>query len=888
MLRVLNAALRRQRLNFLRVHTWERARSTLLIDGEIFAPKASQADDADGNSKKFVQNTSRTLQRLLKQFEPNLVGAVLDPARKETAAIAQTMRAFGVTNVEHRETRGILAGYAESASQQGDTVTIATGRREMSQLVTANVSLTDKLLKMVTLADVVDKFGVSPKLVPDSMALTGLGVGPKTITTLLSQYGSLESVLENIDSVEPKRARDALAKSVETARTQYADLKVTACESSVPLARLTRISRSPAAMLEFFKSHNCEEIVSQLQKEQEQRVFQASLLRGKYVPISTKSDLQRVVDVASKAKKVAISVQQSFTNDDDLNPTIAGISLCTTSAEAVYLPFGHTNDSTQLKSEDAIALLKPLLQDASVTKIAFDMKQQIKALAPLGLSVNGLHDVMLMSYVLDCGKFSHHKFPDVVKEYLGAELTSDKDVLGTGMKRIPAADASVAALAPVDAQRADATMRLFDQLEPRLEKEGMKELYDTIDMPLSPVLASMEMNGIKIDEKELYRIGHEFEERLTSLDAEIYAEAGCEFKINSPKELGSLLFETLQLKTKGVKLKKGLNDHWSVSSDVLEDLADQGHKLPKLVLQHRAVAKLHSTYVIGLGSSVNPRTGRVHTCFMNAVTSTGRLSSVNPNLQNIPIRSSDGKLIRRAFIAKDKHLLLKADYSQVELRILAHMAGVQQLIDAFLNNVDVHTQTASQVFGIPYDKIDKPTRQKAKAINFGIVYGISEFGLSRQLDISNAQARQYIAAYFKQYPGILDYMNDTKAFCRVHGYVSTLFGRRCWIPDIKSSQTGKRQFSERAAINTPIQGTSADITKIVMNRIPDILKKHNFSTRMLLQVHDELVFEAPEEEAAAVAPVIKAAMESVSTEYSFRVPLIVDVTTSNRWLADDE
>eukprot|EP01027_Heterolobosea_sp_BB2_P017987 GEZU01025410.1.p1 GENE.GEZU01025410.1~~GEZU01025410.1.p1 ORF type:complete len:544 (+),score=195.40 GEZU01025410.1:252-1883(+) len=542
-----------------------------------------------------------------------------------------------------------------------------------------------------------------------------------------------------------------------------------------------------------------------------------------------------------------------------------------------------------LRNNKLLRKLKGLLENNDVVKVGHNVKEHIKYLRPHGIDINNFDDIMVMSYVLECGKHNND-FEEMVVAFLGeeekAKLRPLRDILGVGKKAAPFYKGNLVSVTNYAAHRTQLIQRMFDILNPRLDDENLRQFYEEIELPMVATLADMELTGIVLSREVLRACGEDFQARIDVIVEEIYKESGSsDWNINSSKQLGEVLFDRMNL---GADLVNEKNQHglYSCNSEVMQKLADKGHKLPELILKYRALTKLKSTYVEGLLDQINPYTQRVHTCFQNALTNTGRLSSVNPNLQNIPIRSQDGKLIRKAFISKPGHKLIKADYSQVELRVLAHVADIDVLKQAFRDGKDVHAITASQVFNVPVENVDKDLRRKAKAINFGIIYGMSEFGLSSQIGVTVEQAKEYIDSYFKQYPGIKDYMERTKDFCHENGYVNTLFGRRCYINDINHAEKYKQGFAERAAINTPIQGTAADITKIAMNRLHKFLKENKqFKTRMLLQIHDELVFEVPEDELETIKPIIKATMEGAVDE-DFSVPLIVDAEVTTQWLTE--
>jgi DNA polymerase-1 len=609
---------------------------------------------------------------------------------------------------------------------------------------------------------------------------------------------------------------------------------------------------------------------------------------------------------------------------DTHNPQLVGLAFARTGRRGVYVPFGHTPGNggagrfVQVTRAEALAEFARLAASPKVVKVAHNLKTLIKylenagaadtspvdtsalsgnatspaaatetssALLPKLPKLEAFEDAMVMSYVLDCGRYVHHSLPACVENVLGDPMLEVKRVVGVGLKSRPWHEVDPRDAVDYAAQRADMSLRLYQALLPRLEAEGMSNFYRTIERPVVDTLARMELNGVRVDVAELATFAASLTSRMAAIETEIHKLAGHEFLIHSPKQLGAVLFDELKLSHPSVKVSRSAKTGlWSTGSDVLTALGAH-FRLPQAVLEYRGASKLLSTYARGLSEQVNPATQRIHTVYQNALTTTGRLSSVSPNLQNIPNRTEEGRLIRRAFVADPGCSLVSADWSQVELRILAHVAAIPALRTAFLEGADVHARTAEEIFGSG----DKENRQRAKAINFGIIYGMSEFGLSTQLAVPRAVAREYIEKYFARFPEIQTYMDRTKELCRRDGYVYTLFGRKCWIPDISSRVAGKRGFAERAAINTPIQGTSADITKLAMNRLHELLPARGFRTRMILQVHDELVFECPDDEREEATALIRATMEHAVADrgIDFAVPLPVDVKFSRNWAGFD-
>ena len=601
-------------------------------------------------------------------------------------------------------------------------------------------------------------------------------------------------------------------------------------------------------------------------------------------------DLETLESWLSEAREIGVCAFDTETTSlDPMQAELVGFSLATAPGRAAYIPLAHKSGAgdllggglvdDQIDEADALSRLKPLLEDASVLKIAQNLKYDLVIMQQRGVNVVSHDDTMLISYVVDAGK-GGHGMDALSDRWLGHETIHYKDLTGSGKKAITFDFVEIDKASTYAAEDADITLRLWLALKPRLAADGLVSVYERLERPLVHVLAGMEQRGISVDRQILSRLSGDFAQSAAALEAEIHELAGESFNPGSPKQLGEILFGKMNLPG-GTKTKTG---QWSTSAQVLEDLAAEGHELPRKIVDWRQLTKLKSTYTDALPGFINPKTKRVHTSYALASTSTGRLSSSDPNLQNIPIRTTEGRKIRTAFVAEPGNKLLSADYSQIELRVLAHIAEIPQLKQAFADGVDIHAMTASEMFGVPVEGMPPEVRRRAKAINFGIIYGISAFGLANQLSIPRSEAGDYIKQYFERFPGIRDYMENTKAYCREHGYVETIFGRRAHYPEIKSSNPQHRAFTERAAINAPIQGSAADIIRRAMVRMDSALESANLSARMLLQVHDELIFELPETEVDATIPVVRKIMENAAMPaVSMAVPLSVDATAADNW-----
>ncbi|EKS37216.1 DNA polymerase I [Afipia broomeae] len=615
----------------------------------------------------------------------------------------------------------------------------------------------------------------------------------------------------------------------------------------------------------------------------------AKFNRTAYTTIKTVEELQRRIARAFDLGQVAVTVETS--SADPMQAEIIGISLATGVNEACYIPLAHTKPGDgsglfagglapdQIKAADALAALKPLLTDAGVLKIGHDLKFDTVVLAQHGIDMAPLEDTILISYVLDAGR-AKHDYESLAESWFGHKAIGFGELIGSGKNRIAYDQVPVEKAAEYAAERADVTLRLWRVLKPRLLAYRVNTVYETLERPLVSVLARMERRGISIDRQVLSRLSGEFAQTAARVEAEIQKMAGEPINPCSPKQLGDIMFGKMGLPG-GAKTKTGA---WSTSAQILDELAEAGHEFPKHVLEWRQVTKLKSTYTDSLPEYVNPQTQRVHTTYALAATTTGRLSSNEPNLQNIPVRTEDGRKIRKAFIATKGHKLVSADYSQIELRLLAEIADIPSLKQAFQDKLDIHAMTASEMFGVPIKDMPAEVRRRAKAINFGIIYGISAFGLANQLGIPREEAGAYIKKYFERFPGIRAYMDATRDFCREHGYVETIFGRKCHYPDIKASNPSVRSFNERAAINARLQGSAADIIRRAMIRMEDTLAEHKLSAQMLLQVHDELIFEVPDDEVAKTLPVIQHVMQDAPfPAVSLSVPLQVDARAANNW-----
>ena len=824
--------------------------------------------------------------------------------------IRDATRAFGLPSIEMAgfEADDLIATYARLAHERGDHVTIVSSDKDLMQLVRDRVVMLDPMrMREIGPDQVREKFGVDPDKVIEVQALAGdatdnvpgvPGIGVKTAAMLLGEYGDLETLLARAGEIKQPKRRQTLIDNADLARIS---LELVTLRDDVPvedtLDSFGPLDPDPDALAEFLTAQEFKSLLTRVQAELGFEPTEAVLVAPgaiteapeapEYELVQDLEALQRWVDAAVEAGRVAVDTET--TSLDAMQAELVGVSLSIEPGRACYVPLGHRPPDGDLLGEvaaqiplaEALGVLKPMLEDPSVMKVGQNLKYDMLVLtrAPYDIQIAPFDDTMLMSFVLDAGSHGHG-MDELAALHLGHTTISIKELIGTGKSQITFDRVPVDKAGIYAAEDADITLRLDQTLKPKLVGEHMVSVYETLERPLAPVLVAMEGRGIKVDRVELARLSKDFAERIEEFEEEIHRLAGREFKVGSPKQLGEILFDEMSLPGG----KKGKSGAYATGAQILEDLAAQGHDLPARVIDWRQLSKLKSTYSDALVEQINPDTGRVHTSYAMAGAATGRLSSTDPNLQNIPIRTEEGRKIRRAFVAEPGYTLMSADYSQIELRLLAHVAEIETLAEAFRGGADIHALTASQVFGIPAEGMDPLMRRRAKAINFGIIYGISAFGLARQLNIPRGDAKAYIDAYFERYPGIRAYMDETTAFARAHGYVETIFGRRCHLGGINDRNPAKRGFAERQAINAPLQGSAADIVKRAMIRMQPALDAAELGARMLLQVHDELVFEVPESESEETAAVVKQVMENATyPALELGIPLTVDVGTGENW-----
>lgn len=824
--------------------------------------------------------------------------------------VRDATRAFNVPCIEMEgfEADDLIATYAVQAVAAGYEVVIVSSDKDLMQMVGDHVSMQDPMKQTVIREDQVkEKFGVGPDKVIDVQALAGdssdnvpgvPGIGVKTAAELINTYGDLDTVLDRAEEIKQPKRRQNLLEYADLARVSR-DLVTLMRDVPVKqgIEALEIHPPEPDVLFPFLDEMGFTQLSVRLRAKfgKEAGEIAAPVAAdmggdGEYVVVQSEDAL--AAWVAAAEAKGTVTVDTETTSLDVIQAALVGVSLSVEQGKACYVPLGHTGASGQgdLGLEDdrgsteapeqvpfdrAIEILKPLLENPGVLKIGQNIKYDMAIFAKYGIELGPLDDTMLLSFVLE-GGLHGHGMDELSELYLGIKPISFKEVAGTGKAQITFDKVPLEKAVDYAAEDADVTARLHKILKPRLVREHLVSVYETIERPLVPVLASMERNGIRVDPKMLKKLSNDFEKRMAQLVEEIHKLVGHEFNVGSPKQLGEVLFDEMGIPGG----KKGKTGAYATGADVLEDLAAQGHEMPSRVLDWRQLAKLKGTYTDALQTQINAESGRVHTSYQMAGASTGRLASTDPNLQNIPVRTEEGRKIRQAFVPAEGCRFLSADYSQIELRLLAHMADIGTLKDAFLAGADIHALTASEVFGVPMEGMDPTVRRSAKAINFGIIYGISPFGLGRQLAIPQREAKAYIDAYFERYPGIRDYMETTKEFARQNGFVTTLFGRRVHVPSLREKNPARRNFGERAAINAPLQGSAADIIKRAMIRIPAALDAKQLSARMLLQVHDELLFDVPAAEIDQTGAVVKDVMEDAAY---LSVPLTVETGIGDNW-----
>ena len=817
--------------------------------------------------------------------------------------IRKSVVAFNLPSVDlpNYEADDLIATYVEQILAKGAKVTIVSSDKDLMQLYRKDVRIFDPMKnKFITPEDIVTKFGVGPEKVIDVQSLAGdssdnvpgvPGIGVKTAAELINKYGTLEKLLDNAQEIKQNKRRETLIENKDKAiisKKLVTLMKDAPVERKLEEFHLKKIDKDKLykflremefnRLLSSVISAYGEPLLEETAKETKPEKKHQNISKKNYHLITNEKEIDEWINEAEEAGELAIDTETSSL--DAHQTDLVGISLSTKIGKACYIPIGHKFKGC-LKKETVIKKLKPLLEDKSVKKIGQNIKFDFIVLYKQVINMNSMEDTMLMSYVLDAGK-NRHNMDTLSEIHLQHKTISFKEIVGTGKKEINFSDVELDKAMEYAAEDADITYRLYKIFSKNLKLEKLTNIYEIFEKPLIKILAFMEIEGIKIDNKFLKVLSEKFEKKISKLEKEVFKISKKEFNIASPKQLGEIIYNDLKIAV----LKKTRKGSFATNASVLEDLAFKGHEFPKLILDWRQVSKLKNTYSDALPEHINPNTKRVHTSFLLAATTTGRLASSDPNLQNIPIKSEDGKDIRKAFIAEKGFTLISADYNQIEMRILADLAEVKELKKAFSNNEDIHSLTASQVFNVDIKKVDQDMRRKAKAINFGIIYGISQYGLAKQINVSNHEADEFLNAYFLKFPEIKIYMDNTIKFCRKSGYVTNIFGRRSHFNGINDKNFNVRNFQERAAINAPIQGSASEIMRLAMIRLNKKFESiKNNKSKILLQIHDELIFEVPVKEVKNITEIIKDEMTSVTESdlHTFSTPLTVDVNTGDNW-----
>jgi len=836
---------------------------------------------------EYKANRTETPEDLVPQFE----------------YIRKAVKAFSLPSIEliNYEADDLLATYAKQIVKAGAKVTVISSDKDLMQLVSEKIRLYDPMKnKVLGEKEVFEKFGVKPNQVIDVQSLAGdpsdnipgvPGIGVKTAAELINKYKTLDVLLKNINEIPQNKRRETLLTNKDKA---ILSKKLVTLKDDVPVKEkpedfiMKKVDREK--LFKFLREMEFNRLLSQaisfygetqvsdsnefnlVKKKVEKKVNTKN-----YECILDEKNLDKWIKILEEKTVIAVDTETSSLNPLETN--LVGISFSYAPNKACYIPLAHKEKS--LKKAIVLKKIKPLLEDPSIKKVGQNIKFDFIVLKQNGIEINSIEDTMLISYTLDAGT-NRHNMDTLSEIHLGHKTISFKELVGTGKNKLNFSDIELNKATEYAAEDADITLRLYENLKERLDEEKLNKIYEYFEKPMVKLLSTLEFNGIKVDANHLKKLSARFEKKLKKIEKNIYELAGREFNIGSPKQLGEIIYNELKI----AKLKKTKKGSLATNANVLEDLAFTGHKFPNLILEWRQVSKLKNTYSDALQEHISSKTKRVHTSFLLAATNTGRLASSDPNLQNIPIKSEDGREIRKAFIADKGNILVSADYNQIEMRILADMADVKALKKAFKNEEDIHSLTASQVFNVPINKVNEDLRRKAKAINFGIIYGITQYGLAKQISVSNHEALDFINAYFKRFPEIKDYMNSTIKSCRTKGYVNNIFGRRIHLRGINDKNFSVRSFQERAAINAPIQGSAADIIRLAMIKLNEITETDKkFKAKMLLQIHDELIFECSKDDKTYVQKIIKDAMTSISSSdyHMFSIPLNVSINSGLNW-----
>ena len=890
----------------------------ILVDGSsylyraFYVPQLKRMQTTDGQPTGAVFGTINMIKSLIQDYPESKIVAIFDAKgknfrhelyqeykanrppmpdelRSQIDYVHRSIKAMGLPLIATPgvEADDVIGAYAKRASEEGQRVLVASGDKDLAQIVNDKVNLIDTMKKVIMDEDgVVEKFGVRPDQIIDYLALMGdtsdnvpgvPKVGPKTAVKWLLEYGSLAGIIENADKIGGKVGENLrefipqlpLSKELVTIKTDL-DLEV-------PLAELSLGQPDTETLVDIYKTLQFKKWLAEMGETVSSAADQPTpeFAAGDYELILEKEGFQSWLDQLKNSEGFAFDTETTSVNTQEAE--LVGLSFAIESGHAAYVPVAHSYEGApkQLERDWVLAQIKPLLENERLPKIGQNLKYDMSVLANYDIQMKGVgFDTMLQSYVLN-SVGTKHDMGSLSEKYLGHTPVPFTEVAGKGKAQVTFDKVVLEKAAHYAAEDADVTLRLHHRLMPLLTSEPyLHRVYNTLEMPLVPVLSRMEDMGVKVDDTMLMQQSQELSASMQAAEQKAYELAQGEFNLASPKQIQEVLYERLQLPV----LKKTPKGAPSTAEDVLQELALE-HDLPRLILEHRSLGKLKSTYTDKLPMMINSKTGRVHTSYHQAVTATGRLSSSEPNLQNIPIRTAEGRRIREAFVAESGSLIMAADYSQIELRIMAHLSGDEALLNAFNNGLDIHRATAAEIFDVALEDVLDEQRRHAKAVNFGLIYGMSAFGLSKQINVARKQAQNYIDAYFDRYPGVKKYMDDTRERAREDGYVETVYGRRLYLPDINSKNHNMRQYAERTAINAPMQGTAADIIKLAMIEVDKYVSDSD-AVKMIMQVHDELVFEVEEAAMDGVVEHVKALMESVA---DLDVPLLVEAGFGANW-----
>ncbi len=910
-----------------------------LIDGSGYIFRAYYAlpplsRKSDGLPTGAVSGFCSMLFKLLEdarsddsEFKPTHFAVIFDSARKnfrneiykdykanrseapedlapQFSYIRKSVEAFNLPSIEllNYEADDLIATYAKKIISAGATVTIISSDKDLMQLINDKIRIFDPMKsKIIGTKEVKEKFGVKPDQVVDVQSLAGdssdnipgvPGIGIKTAAELINKYKSLDNLLKNLGEIKQKKRKETLINNKDNA---ILSRKLVTLKNDVPVEKkidsfqLKEVNKE--RLYNFLKDMEFNRLLSQAisfygepklakttDKKNELNLTKEKIDKNKYQCVETLSELEKIIKDCENEK--IISIDTETTSIHPLEANLIGISLSTGKNKSYYIPLGHTKGKN-LPFNESLKKLKNLIEDNSIKKVGQNIKYDFIVLKKYGIIINPYEDTMLVSYTLDAG-LNRHNLDTLSEIHLGHKTISYKDITGTGKNKLNFADVNLKEATMYAAEDADVTLRLFNFFKNRLDQEKLNKIYEVFEKPMVKLLAEMETKGIKVNKNYLMDLSKKFQTRIENIEKNIFKLSKKQFNIASPKQLGEIIYHDLKI----AKLKKTKKGGLATSATILEDLAYKGFQFPKLVLEWRQLSKLKNTYSDALQNHINKKTGRVHTSFLLAATNTARLASSDPNLQNIPIKTKDGKEIRKSFVSEKNNLLISADYNQVEMRILADLADVKELKKAFKNGEDIHSLTASQVFGVDRKKVNDEMRRKAKAINFGIIYGITQYGLAKQISVSNQEALDFINNYFKKFPEIKDYMNNTIKFCRKNGYVNNIFGRKIHLRNINDKNFSVRSFQERAAINAPIQSSAADIIRLAMISIDKKkITDKKFKAEMLLQIHDELIFECLNDDLKYSTKCIKESMSSISSSdmHKFSIPLEVNINSGYNW-----